>query len=96
MKTTEQTFSEMVEEVEKSGDMAHQHFLIETSEIIYKEMKARNLTKRAFANFLGISQAYLTDILKGNRSTTIQSRAKILYKLGYEILFNIKKKEENG
>lgn len=80
-------FADEVEALDKSGFSTYYNFLIDTSEIIHKEFIASKLTKKEFAAKLGISVAYLTDIQRCNRATTIQARARILKQLGYSIKF---------
>ena len=84
-------FACWVLELKENGHSTEEDFLIESAEFIFKEMVSKNLTKKEFAKFLGISKKELKSILRCEVKPSIRKTAWLLYKLGYEIKFSFEK-----
>ena len=58
---------------------------IDFTEEIYKCMKDKKLSRKALADKLGSSPAYVTKILRGNANFTLESMVKIAKAIGCEL-----------
>lgn len=58
--------------------------ILETTEMICKIMKEKNISRSELAKALGTTRVYLSQILSGSKDMTLRHVSDIFTKLGYE------------
>jgi len=83
-------FHEYLEEDKKDPDYQIERLLLEINEKILEILEEKGLTRKAFAEKLGVSSAYITKLLNGRPNLTLKSLIKIALTLNVKLRVEIK------
>ena len=70
-----------------------EYAILDFTELVCKTMKEKGITKKDLAQLLGTSQAEVTKILSGDRNISIRLMSDMLFHLGCQLVFGVKKKD---
>jgi transcriptional regulator with XRE-family HTH domain len=83
-------FRKSLEESKKDPDYQIERLLLEINEKILEILEGKGLTKKAFAEKLGVSSAYITKLLNGRPNLTLKSLIKIALTLNVKLKVEIR------
>jgi len=73
------TFSELLERARQSGEHLDEWAISDFTEELTRRMEELGLSRSALAAKIGVSQPYITKVLRGDANFTIRSMAKLAW-----------------
>ena len=84
-KTLEERIRNFIKENENSFWFKLEELLYDLTETIYERMKQKGISQRELAKRLGVSDAYISKILKGNENISLKTLIKLALALGLNV-----------
>ncbi len=84
-KTLEERIRNYIRENENSFWFKLEELLYDLTETIYERMKQKGISQRELAKRLGVSDAYISKILKGNENISLKTLLKLALALGLNV-----------
>ena len=84
-KTLEERIRNFIKENENSFWFKLEELLYDLTETIYERMKQKGISQRELAKRLGVSDAYISKILKGNENISLKTLLKLALALGLNV-----------
>lgn len=84
--STKDRYANLVAKLEESGQLAIEEAKVEMAERIYLAMGDAGISQAEFANRLGVSRSYITQLLDGEANFTIETLVKIGIALGRKLI----------
>ena len=84
-KTLEERIRNYIRENQNSFWFKLEELLYDLTETIYERMKQKGISQRELAKRLGVSDAYISKILKGNENISLKTLLKLALALGLNV-----------
>ena len=81
-KIAEAAFRKILGEFENEWQYRHERAILEITESIAREMESKGVSRASLANTLGVSRAYITQLLGGKPDFTLGTLFKVADALG--------------
>lgn len=89
----EKKFLQLIAGLEDNWEYALDRALLDITEQIVREMEKRNMNKVTLAEKLGVSRAYITQLLKGKPNLQLNTLFKIAFALKLRPKINLERQE---
>jgi transcriptional regulator with XRE-family HTH domain len=90
------SFSDLWTDLESSEQFQEEKSILEFSLQLHQLMEFRGITKKDLAESMGVSQAYITKVFKGNANFTIASMIKLVNAVNGKLTIHVTGKEEHN
>jgi len=90
------SFSDLWADLENSGQFQVEKSILEFSLQLHQLMEARGIAQKDLAESMGVSQAYITKVFKGNANFTIASMVKLVSAVNGKLTIHVTGKEEHN
>ncbi len=92
--TANKSFADLFSEAEEQNSYWTEKAILDFSIELYRLLQKRGLSKKAFAEKINKSQAYVTKVFRGNANFTIETMVSLSRALDGELSLHITPKEE--
>ncbi len=90
------SFSDLWADLEGTEQFQEEKSILEFSLQLHQLMKFRGITKKDLAESIGVSQAYITKVFRGNANFTIASMIKLVNAVNGKLTIHVTGKEEHN
>lgn len=90
------SFSDLWADLENTEQFQAEKSILEFSLQLYQLMESRGITKKDLAESMGVSQAYITKVFRGNANFTIASMVKLVSAVNGKLTIHVTGKEEHN
>jgi transcriptional regulator with XRE-family HTH domain len=82
---TQKSFAALFEAAERHDEYWTELAIIEFTEALSRWMEAKNVSQAELATAVGVSQPYISKVLKGNANFTLATMTKLAHALGARV-----------
>ncbi len=82
---SKKSFSALFEAAERHDEYWTERAIIEFTEALSRWMEAKKISQADLAAAIGVSQPYISKVLKGNANFTLATMTKLAHALGAEV-----------
>jgi transcriptional regulator with XRE-family HTH domain len=86
-------FADLLRTYEQDWEFVLETSLLNIAEQIAREMEARRITKAELANRMGVSRAYITQLLRGDTNISIGTLFKVTASLNLQPTIQLKRRD---
>jgi transcriptional regulator with XRE-family HTH domain len=90
------SFADLWTDLESTEQFQEEKSILEFSLQLHQLMESRGITKKDLAESMGVSQAYITKVFRGNANFTIASMIKLVNAVNGKLTIHVTGKEEHN